>query len=84
MKINNTIVTRCAKIILLCLQILILYLVKVRYCQENFSGRKEIDINSKIPVCQGKRDGVSGCRDCCATLDSILYDSCVSHCMQYF
>ena len=82
MPINNNIMIRCFKIILLCLQIVILYLVKVRYCRDNFSGRKKIDINSKILVCEGRRDGVSGCRDCCATLESYLYNPCVSHCMR--
>ena len=34
--------------------------------------------------CLGKRDGVSGCRDCCSLYnDSNLYSSCVRNCMNY-
>lgn len=34
--------------------------------------------------CLGKRDGVSGCRDCCSKYnDSNLYSSCVRNCMNY-
>ena len=82
MNLDRTIMSRCAKIILLCLQLVILYLVKVRLCRDNFIDRKKIELNSNILVCEGRRDGVSGCRDCCATLESHLYDSCVSHCMR--
>lgn len=33
-------------------------------------------------VCLGRRDGVSGCRDCCAKQNQ-NYSECVSDCMNY-
>ena len=36
-----------------------------------------------ISVCEGKRDGVSGCRDCCSQFQGAKYNECVSNCMRY-
>lgn len=33
--------------------------------------------------CLGKRDGVSGCRDCCAQFSNKKYKKCVSDCMNF-
>lgn len=44
---------------------------------------KENFINSGIDKCRGKRDGVSGCRDCCRTQVPNNYTECVSHCMLF-
>ena len=33
-------------------------------------------------VCLGKRDGVSGCRDCCKQFKN-MYAICVSKCMRF-
>ncbi len=33
-------------------------------------------------VCLGKRDGVSGCRDCCKQFKN-MYAKCVSKCMRF-
>lgn len=38
---------------------------------------KELFINK----CLNKRDGVSGCRDCCKNLYKNKYDLCVNKCM---
>ena len=35
-----------------------------------------------IDICLGKRDGVSGCRDCCRKFKN-MYDICVSKCMKF-
>ena len=35
-----------------------------------------------IEKCIGKRDGISGCRDCCSSLYPNKYNSCVSNCMK--
>ena len=35
-----------------------------------------------INMCLGKRDGVSGCRDCCRKFKN-MYDICVSKCMKF-
>ena len=34
-----------------------------------------------IEICEGKRDGVSGCRDCCSTFKGDNYWNCVNNCM---
>ena len=34
-------------------------------------------------LCLGKRDGVSGCRDCCSNNYSDNYNNCVENCMNY-
>ena len=39
--------------------------------QENFAN-----------ICDGKRDGVSGCRDCCRSFNN-MYSKCVSRCMRF-
>mgnify|MGYP001448030996 CR=1 FL=1 len=33
--------------------------------------------------CLGKRDGVSGCRDCCRNKYPENYENCVNLCMNY-
>lgn len=38
---------------------------------------------SQFTKCLGKRDGVSGCRDCCNTHFSQNYGSCVRECMDF-
>ena len=43
-----------------------------------FKGRQNFIINE----CLGKRDGVSGCRDCCSKQNKNYYE-CVYHCMNY-
>ena len=41
--------------------------------QENFAN-----------ICDGKRDGVSGCRDCCSSnVKNKDYSNCVDSCMRY-
>jgi len=44
---------------------------------ESFNNR------SQFTRCLGKRDGVSGCRDCCNTHFSKNYGSCVRECMDF-
>lgn len=34
-------------------------------------------------LCLGKRDGVSGCRNCCSSNYPLQYNSCVDKCMNY-
>ena len=33
--------------------------------------------------CKGKRDGISGCRNCCSIKVPKNYNKCVSYCMNY-
>lgn len=33
--------------------------------------------------CIGKRDGVSGCRDCCKNIEVNKYSNCVNTCMSF-
>ena len=42
---------------------------------------KQKFISANISKCEGKRDGVSGCRDCCRQRVPSHYQDCVSHCM---
>ena len=46
--------------------------------KENFNN-----YNYKSSSCLGKRNGVSGCRDCCSKVDDTDYQTCVSACMSY-
>ena len=45
---------------------------------ENFNNR-----NNNYSQCLGKRDGVSGCRDCCNSYFSENYRNCVNTCMDF-
>ena len=60
------------KILLIVLVVLLLFLL---YSRVNV---KEIFIDK----CLGKRDGVSGCRDCCRSFKN-MYSKCVSRCMRF-
>ena len=45
-------------------------------------GKDEGKENFKnIDICEGKRDGVSGCRDCCSIFQGNDYLNCVNNCM---
>ena len=46
---------------------------------------KKIYNNKDLTICNGKRDGVSGCRDCCKKHfnDKEDYNKCVNNCMDY-
>ena len=46
-------------------------------------NNKENFYNYNNSSCLGKRNGVSGCRDCCSKLDNTNYSKCVSSCMDY-
>ena len=46
-------------------------------------NKKENFYNYNNLSCLGKRNGVSGCRDCCSKLDNTNYSKCVSSCMNY-
>jgi hypothetical protein len=61
-------------IIFLCL-LLLLFLSLILFKNKN---KQNFYINN----CLGKRDGVSGCRDCCAKQKQ-NYSECVSNCMNY-
>lgn len=51
-------------------------LLKSMYNKENF-------YNFNNSSCLGKRNGVSGCRDCCSKVDDNDYMKCLSSCMSY-
>ena len=59
-------------ILLIILVVLLFFLLFCRY------NEKFIDID----ICLGKRDGVSGCRDCCRKFKN-MYSKCVSRCMRF-
>ena len=61
-------------ILLIILVVLLFFLLFCRY------NEKFIDID--IDKCLGKRDGVSGCRDCCSQFKN-MYSKCVSRCMRF-
>lgn len=44
-----------------------------------YYNKKEIFID----LCKDKRDGVSGCRDCCSLTYPNNYNFCVNKCMLY-
>ena len=48
-------------------------LIQNRYITEKFTNN--------ISECAGKRDGVSGCRDCCSSKKE--YEKCVNNCMKF-
>jgi len=49
-----------------------------------FINVKELFKSTKLTVkCLGKRDGISGCRECCSKLYKSLYNTCVSNCMNH-
>ena len=57
----------------------IIYFVSVSkkiYAKQKF-------ISTNISKCEGRRDGVSGCRDCCRQLVPPHYQECVTHCMLF-
>ena len=58
------------KILLIVLLVLLLFLLLSKG-DESF-----------IDKCLGKRDGVSGCRDCCKSFKN-MYSKCVSRCMRF-
>lgn len=58
--------------------ILLVFIVLVIY--SHFKSQENLTSKS---VCEGKRDGVSGCRDCCQKLLPSDYQDCVSHCMLF-
>ena len=62
-------------ILLIILVVLLFFLLFCRY------NEKFIDIDK----CLGKRDGVSGCRDCCRENfgSGQDYNTCVNNCMRY-
>ena len=55
----------------LILIIIICLILSIKLLNENF-----------IVECLGKRDGVSGCRDCCKKYRN-NYNNCVNNCMNY-
>ena len=60
------------KILLIVLVVLLLFLL---YSRVNVMERF-------IDKCLGKRNGVSGCRDCCRSFKN-MYSKCVSRCMRF-
>ena len=46
--------------------------------KESFSN-----ITKSTVKCLGKRDGISGCRDCCSRLYKSFYNTCVNNCMNH-
>lgn len=61
------------------LTILLLTLVIINLNKkENFNN-----YNYNSSSCFGKRNGVSGCRDCCSKVGDTDYRKCVSSCMIY-
>jgi hypothetical protein len=46
-------------------------------------GSVEMFNNHGFSGCHGRRDGVSGCRNCCQNKYSSEYQSCVSECMDF-
>lgn len=62
-------------IVLTFLLILLVYQKKI-YATQQF-------VNSSISKCEGRRDGVSGCRDCCRHSVPSHYQECVTHCMLF-
>lgn len=51
--------------------IIICFILSIKFLNENF-----------IEECLGKRDGVSGCRNCCKKYRN-NYNNCVNNCMNY-
>ena len=60
---------------LLIILLLILVIINLNK-KENFN-------NYNSSSCFGKRNGVSGCRDCCSKVGDTDYRKCVSSCMIY-
>ena len=58
------------RIVLVTLVLLLVFLIFYKY-KERFTD-----------ICLGKRDGVSGCRDCCKQFKN-MYAKCVSKCMRF-
>ena len=46
-------------------------------------GSVEAFNNHGYSGCHGRRNGVSGCRNCCRDKYSSKYQSCVSECMDF-
>ena len=64
--------------LVLVLIILLVFIVLVIY--PNLGNQENLN---SISVCEGKRDGVSGCRDCCRQRVPSHYQDCVTHCMLF-
>ena len=47
------------------------------------SVKSENEKNNEGFMCRGKRDGVSGCRDCCLSNYPDRYNNCVGICMDF-
>ena len=71
----NTSESRICLLMLVILFILLVYQKKI-YAKQKF-------ISTNISKCEGRRDGVSGCRDCCRQLVPPHYQECVTHCMLF-
>ena len=68
------------------LYLLVLLLILIIYCcnkkiKQNFHTKNKKEGFFNIDNCLGRRDGVSGCRDCCRNYQD--YNQCVSNCMNY-
>ena len=57
----------------------------LKYKTKYINLKKQKGGNSSIYICEGKRDGVSGCRKCCNfhfNNDQLKYNKCVNYCMK--
>ena len=57
-------------------------LVAEKECHDCHPMKEEI-FKDFIEIIIGKRNGLSGCRDCCSKVDDTDYQRCVSACMSY-
>ena len=65
----------------ICFIMLVILFVLLVYQKKIYAIQKFISAN--ISKCEGRRDGVSGCRDCCRHSVPSLYQECVTHCMLF-
>jgi hypothetical protein len=65
----------------ICLLMLVILFILLVYQKKIYTKQKFISAN--ISKCEGKRDGVSGCRDCCKKRVPSHYQECVTHCMLF-
>ena len=69
---------------LICSNDLSLAKERIRLLKSMYNKKENFyNYNYKSSSCLGKRNGVSGCRDCCSKVDDTDYRTCVSACMSY-
>ena len=57
-----------------------LALERIKLIKNIYKNESKEDFQN-IEICEGKRDGVSGCRDCCSVFQGDEYFNCVNNCM---